>query len=268
MKCEALDLAESDRIKRLIAGLRPDLVVNAAAYSFVDQAERDPLAAWSINTQAVGSLAESCALAGARLVHYSTDYVFSGQQSRPWREEDVPKPLNVYGASKLAGEEAIRASGCRHMVFRIAWLYAAHSQNFLRTMIQMARDQTPIRVVDDQHGTPTHARWVAETTAMTLSNRPEISGTWHMSPTGRTTWFGFASEIFRRAVATGVLDQAPTLIAVDSSQFPTTARRPAWSVLDNTKLQRDFGVVPPDWRVGIADALKELAANEARERNS
>lgn len=268
LRCEALDLREPDKGRQLIARLRPDVVINAAAYNSVEQAEQDAASAWAINCDAVGALAEACSLAGARLVHYSTDYVFSGDGDRPWREDDRAVPLNVYGASKLAGEEAVLASGCRHMIFRIAWLYAAHSHNFLRTMLRLAREGTPIRVVDDQCGTPTHARWVADITTRILASGAELSGTWHMAPDGRTTWFGFAREIFRAAAAEGLLEKAPQLVAVDSAGFPAVAPRPSWSVLDTSKLQHDFGVVPPDWREGVTAALRELAGRESRPRDS
>lgn len=268
MRCEALDLTEPDSIRKVVSRVRPEVVINAAAYSYVEQAEKSPQVAWIINKEAVGVLGEACRDACARLLHYSTDYVFSGRNDRPWREDDAPGPLNVYGSSKLAGEDALRSSGCRHMVFRIAWLYSAHSHNFLRTMLRLAHEGSLIRVVDDQCGTPTNARWVAETTTSILAKAPEPSGTWHMAPSGRTTWFGFAREIFQTAVEIGLIREMPRVQAVDTAELASVAHRPAWSVLDTAKLSRDFDVIPPNWRAGVRTALEELASSPPPKRDS
>src|SRR5690606_13803189 len=191
--CETADFDRPDELAALLQRVRPDVVVNAAAYTAVDRAESEPEAAFRINAEAVGVLAAACAARGALLVHYSTDYVFPGDDPRPRREDDPTGPLNVYGASKLAGEEAIRASGCRHLIFRISWVYSARGHNFLRTMLRLAGEHDELRVVDDQVGAPTPAHWVAEATAKAIaaatglqSNRSAApaSGTWHLAAQG------------------------------------------------------------------------------------
>ena len=246
-------------LAELIARVAPDVVANAAAYTAVDKAETDAAAAFRANAEAPAAIAQACAEAGALLVHYSTDYVFDGSATRPYREGDATAPLGVYGASKLAGEEAIRASGARHAILRTAWVYAAHGRNFLLTMLRLANERDELRVVADQVGVPTPAAWIADATAEVIRRGVRESGTWHLVADGETSWHGFAEAIVEQAHALGFLPRKPRVTAIPASAYPTPARRPAYSVLDTTNLRRDFAVVPPDWRDGLRATLQELA---------
>jgi dTDP-4-dehydrorhamnose reductase len=256
---EVADLAAPDTLAGLVERVAPDLVVNAAAYTAVDRAESERDLAFRVNAEAPGMLANACAKAGIGLVHFSTDYVFDGSQSRPWREDDPTGPLGVYGQSKLAGEEAIRASGAAHKIFRLCWVYGPRGHNFLLTMLRLGKDRDHLRVVDDQRGTPTSARRIAAGVAGALQAMPAASGTWHLAAEGECSWFDFAGEIFRQAVARGLLASAPALEAIPSSEFPTPARRPAYSRLDTGAFTRDTGLHLGDWREGLAEALDSLA---------
>ena len=191
-------------------------------------------------------------------MHYSTDYVFDGNGTRPYREDDPTAPLGVYGASKLAGEQAIQASGCRYLIFRTAWVYAAHGGNFLRTMLRLAAEREELRVVADQVGTPTPAALIADVTAQVLAQSPERSGIWHLTAAGETSWHGFAQAIVDAAVQRGLLAKAPKVTPIATADYPTPARRPAYSRLDTSRLQRDFGVELPDWRWGLEKVLAQL----------
>lgn len=255
--CEVADFDQPGSLTALLDRVRPTLVVNAAAYTAVDRAEDDREAAFRANAEAPGVLARWCAQAGVPLVHYSTDYVFDGQGTRPYREDDATAPLGVYGASKLAGEDAIRAGGGRHLIFRTAWVYASHSANFLRTMLRVGADRDVLRVVADQVGTPTPAALIADVTVQALQHDGALSGTWHLTATGETSWHGFAEAIFAEAVAAGVLPRAPNVEAITTAEYPTPAQRPAYSHLDVTKLERDFGVALPSWQ----DGLKQVIAD-------
>lgn len=261
--CETADFDAPASLEALLQRVRPDLVVNAAAYTAVDRAEDEREAAWRVNAQSPGVIARWCAAAGVPLVHYSTDYVFDGLGTRPYREDDPTAPLSVYGASKLAGEAAICQAGGRHLIFRTAWVYAPHSANFLRTMLRLGAERDVLQVVDDQIGTPTPAAWIADATVRALQHPGQHSGTWHLTAAGQTSWHGFASTIFAAAVAAGVLPKAPAITPISTAQYPTRAHRPAWSVLDNHKLQRDFGIVPPSWQDGLAKVIAEIAAGQA-----
>jgi len=255
--CEVADFDQPASLTALLDRVRPALVVNAAAYTAVDRAEDDREAAFRANAEAPGVLAHWCAQAGVPLVHYSTDYVFDGQGTRPYREDDATAPLGVYGASKLAGEQAIRAAGGRHLIFRTAWVYASHSANFLRTMLRVGAERDVLRVVADQVGTPTPAALIADVTAQALQHDGALSGTWHLTAKGETSWHGFAEAIFADAVATGVLPRAPNVEAISTAEYPTPAKRPAYSHLDVAKLEQDFGVVLPSWQ----DGLKRVIAD-------
>src|SRR5690606_18240705 len=224
---------------------------NAAAYTAVDRAEQDVEAAFAANAQAPGVIARWCAAHGVLLVHYSTDYVFDGQGAAPYREEDATAPLGVDGTSKRDGEEAVRAAGGRHLIFRTAWVYASHGANFLRTMLRVGAERDVLGVVADQIGTPTPAALIAEVTAQALQHHGQLSGTWHLTASGQTSWHGFAEAIFAEALAAGVLVKAPNVQAITSAEYPTPARRPAWSVLDNRRLQQDFGIILPTWQEGL-----------------
>ncbi|WP_455948363.1 dTDP-4-dehydrorhamnose reductase [Lelliottia jeotgali] len=255
--CAVADFDQPGSLTALLDRVRPTLVVNAAAYTAVDRAEDDREAAFRANAEAPGVLAHWCAQAGVPLVHYSTDYVFDGQGTRPYREDDATAPLGVYGASKLAGEQAIRAAGGRHLIFRTAWVYASHSANFLRTMLRVGAERDVLRVVADQVGTPTPAALIADVTAQALQHDGALSGTWHLTAKGETSWHGFAEAIFADAVATGVLPRAPIVEAISTAEYPTPAKRPAYSHLDVAKLEQDFGVVLPRWQ----DGLKRVIAD-------
>ena len=257
--CEAADFSEPGSLQPLVERVAPDIVVNAAAHTAVDRAETERGLAFAINAEAPAVLATACAARGARLVHYSTDYVFDGSGTRPYREDDATSPLGVYGHSKRAGELAVLGSGARHLLFRTAWVYAAHSHNFLRTMLRVGAERDELRVVADQVGTPTPAALIADVTAQVLERvEATRSGLWHLTPTGQTSWHGFAEAIFDGALARGLLARRPKVEAVTTADYPTPAARPAWSVLDCTALQRDFAIHLPDWRQALTDTLDQL----------
>ena len=257
--CEVADFNQPDSLAVLLQRIRPDVVVNAAAYTAVDRAEEDQEAAWRANADSPGVLARWCAQEKVPLVHYSTDYVFDGQGQRPYREDDVTAPLGVYGASKLAGEEAIRAAGGRHLIFRTAWVYASHGQNFLRTMLRVGAEREELKVVADQIGTPTPAALIADATAQAIQHPAELSGTWHLTANGETSWHGFAAAIFAGAQARGLIARAPKVLPITTAEYPTKAKRPAYSRLDTGRLQADLGIVLPDWQEGLARVMDELA---------
>jgi len=257
--CETADFDQPDTLTFLLDRIQPALVVNAAAYTAVDRAETERDAAWRANAEAPGVIARWCAASGAPLVHYSTDYVFDGKGDRPYREEDPTDPLNVYGASKAAGEEAIRSAGGRHLIFRTAWVYASHSANFLQTMLRVGAERDVLRVVADQFGTPTPAALIADVTVQALRHPGGLSGTWHLTANGGTSWHGFASAIFAAAVESGLLERAPEVQAIAATEYPTPARRPAYSRLDVSKLESDFGIALPSWQDGLRRVIRELA---------
>ncbi|MFD0726104.1 dTDP-4-dehydrorhamnose reductase [Lysobacter brunescens] len=250
--CEIADFDAPEALPALVERIAPSLVVNAAAYTAVDKAESDRDAAFRANAEAPSRIAEACARRGIPLVHYSTDYVFDGTGTRPYREDDPTAPLGVYGESKLAGEQGIRASGASHMILRTAWVYAPHGKNFLRTMLRLGAERDTLGVVADQIGTPTSAGLIAdvtaEVTARLLSQTGTPSGTWHLTASDETSWHGFAEAIFAGAVVRGLLPRAPQVNAIATADYPTPARRPAYSRLDTSRLQVDFGVELPDWR--------------------
>ncbi|MCY7355365.1 MAG: dTDP-4-dehydrorhamnose reductase [Lysobacter sp.] len=249
--CEVADFDQPDSLHGLVERIAPDIVVNAAAYTAVDRAEQDVDAAFRANAESPAALAQACAKYDALLVHYSTDYVFDGCGTRPYREDDATSPLGVYGASKLAGEDAIRGSGARYMIFRTAWVYAAHGKNFLLTMLRLAKERDELRVVGDQVGTPTSAALIADVTAEILQQPFLESGTWNLTATGQTSWHGFAQAIVDEAVERGLIERVPKLTSITTADYPTPATRPAYSVLDTSQLQRDFGVGLLDWREGL-----------------
>lgn len=258
--CEVADFGQPDSLPALLDRLQPSVVVNAAAYTAVDRAEQDAEAAFAANAQAPGVIARWCAAHNVPFVHYSTDYVFDGQGTAPYREDEPTAPLGVYGTSKRDGEDAVRAAGGRHLIFRTAWVYASHGANFMRTMLRVGAERDQLRVVADQIGTPTPAALIADVTAQALQHPGQLSGTWHLTASGQTSWHGFAEAIFAQALATGVLGKAPAVEAIASSEYPTPAQRPAWSVLDNRKLQQDFGIVLPAWQDGLKRVMAEVAS--------
>lgn len=256
--CEIADFDQPDRVHDLVLRVAPTVVVNAAAYTAVDRAETERDAAMRANAGTPAAIAQACLARDAWLVHYSTDYVFDGQGTRPYREDDATAPLGVYGASKLAGEDAIRASGARHHILRTAWVYAAHGRNFMHTMLRLAAERDALRVVSDQVGTPTSADLIARVTAQLLDGRLPVSGTWHLTASGQTTWHGFAEAIIAGAHARGLLPRRTPVEAITTAEFPTPARRPAYSVLDCTRLKEAAGVDLPDWRDGLDGVLDQL----------
>lgn len=260
--CEIADFDAPEALPLLVERIAPSLVVNAAAYTAVDKAESDREAAFRANAEAPSRIAGACARLGIPLVHYSTDYVFDGSGTRPYREDDPTAPLGVYGESKLAGEQGIRASGASHMILRTAWVYAPHGKNFLRTMLRLGAERDTLGVVADQIGTPTSAGLIADVTAdiaaRLLPQAGMRSGTWHLTASGETSWHGFAEAIFAGAVARGLLARAPQVNAIATADYPTPARRPAYSRLDIARLQSDFGVELPDWRAVCARVLDDI----------
>lgn len=257
--CEVADFNEPDGLPAVLNRVQPLVVVNAAAYTAVDRAEQEPEAAQRANAEAPGVIARWCAAHGVPLVHYSTDYVFDGQGKRPYLPDDATAPLGVYGTSKRDGEDAVRAAGGRHLIFRTAWVYASHGANFLRTMLRVGGERDELRVVADQVGTPTPAALIAEVTAQALQHPAQLSGTWHLTAAGQTSWHGFAEEIFAQALAAGMIERAPRVLPITTAEYPTPARRPAYSCLDTSSLEADFGIELPDWRDGVGKVLRELA---------
>ena len=261
--CEVADLDQPGALAALVERVAPDVVANAAAYTAVDRAEDEPGLAHRVNADAPAALAGACARTGALLLHYSTDYVFDGRGTRPYREDDPTDPVGVYGASKRAGELAVAASGCRHLVLRTAWVYAAHGHNFLRTMLRLGAERDELRVVADQVGTPTPAALIADASAEMVERvaggRGPQRGTWHLTAAGETSWHGFAEAIFDGAVARGLVARRPRVVPITTADFPTRAVRPAYSVLDLAALRRDFDLSPPPWQAGLAQVLDALA---------
>jgi dTDP-4-dehydrorhamnose reductase len=262
--CESVDLVDPTALEALLGRQRPDVVINAAAYTAVDRAEDEPDAAQATNADAPAVLARWCQQRDALLLHFSTDYVFDGRGTRPYRENDVTAPLGVYGRTKLAGEDAIRGSGARHMIFRTAWVYAARGQNFLRTMLRLAGERDVLRVVADQRGAPTPARWIAAAVALALVRQPAgftdaRLGTFHLSAAGETSWHEFAEAIMADASAAGLLSRVPRVEPIATTDYPTRATRPAYSRLDNRRLNDAFALRLPDWRRGVAEVIGELA---------
>ena len=254
-RCEVADFDRPDSLAALVQRVAPAIVVNAAAYTAVDKAEDDVDAAFRTNAEAPGVLAHACALRDIPFVHYSTDYVFDGQGSRPSREDDPTAPLGVYGASKLAGEDAIRAAGGRHLILRTAWVYGQHGHNFLKTMLRLGAERDELRVVADQVGTPTPAALIADVTTELLGLRDAPSGTFHLTPRGETSWHGFAEAILEEALALGLIPRAPKVIPIATSDYPTRARRPGYSRLDIGRLEQVLGRALPEWRTGLRQVL-------------
>lgn len=252
------DLTAPDTIRETVRDVGPDVVVNAAAYTAVDEAETEPERAAAVNAQAPRILAEATAKMGGWLVHYSTDYVFDGTQTTPYRETDTPNPINVYGRTKWEGEQAVQEGLERHLVLRTSWVYSPRRANFLRSMLRLADDHDELTVVDDQIGTPTWAGWIAEATAAILSavleaEQPERhAGLYHLAAGGQTSWYGFARAIFAQFGRDDV-----TVEPIPSEEYPTTAARPAYTVLDSEKARRTFDLTVPTWS-------EQLAACRAR----
>lgn len=256
---EQLDLANSDAIRQQVRAVRPDLIINAAAHTAVDQAESEPELAFAINAVAPGVLAEEAATLGVPLIHYSTDYVFDGSKSGPYSEDDATGPLGVYGRSKLAGEDAIRAVNGQHLILRTSWVYSLHGKNFLLTMQRLLQEREELRVVGDQVGAPTWAGSIARATRELVQHWQNGQagpwGTYHLTGLGETSWFGFASAIAEQLRLQG--KPSARLEPIPSSAYPTPAQRPLNSRLDCSRLQREWNIRLPDWH----DALLTCLAN-------
>ncbi|GAB3343210.1 dTDP-4-dehydrorhamnose reductase [Marilutibacter aestuarii] len=254
-RCESVDLANGTGIGSLIERVRPDVVVNAAAYTAVDKAEQEPDLAFRINAEAPAAMARECQRLSIPLVHYSTDYVFDGRGHRPYTEADDTDPLGVYGESKRAGEVALEESGARYLVLRTAWVYGLHGHNFLKTMLRLGAERDELRIVADQVGSPTPAWLIADATARILDQGLKSSGVRHLTAQGQGSWFDFASAIMELAVASGRLARRPALVPIATSEYPTPAHRPAYSVLDTAGLRAEYGLELPEWRQALAATL-------------
>lgn len=255
----SLDLEKPDDIRWNVRDTRPDIIVNAAAYTAVDRAESDEERARAVNGVAPGILAEEAKRAGALLVHYSTDYVFDGEMDRPYLETDATNPLSAYGRTKLEGERAVAAAGGRHLILRTSWVYAPRGRNFMLTMLRFAAERDELRVVDDQRGAPTSSLALARATTQLLDAQREHAGIYHATASGETTWFGFAGAIFdARKRRLGDAYRVPKLVPIRTVDYPTPARRPKNSVLSNAKLENVFGVRLGHWREGLEEAAAAL----------
>lgn len=262
------DLNDLPGIAATLRRFAPDVIVNAAAYTAVDKAESEPAQAQRINAEVVALLAHEAQQLGAWLVHYSTDYVFDGSGSAAWQETDAVGPLSVYGASKLAGEQAILASGCKHLIFRTSWVYAARGNNFAKTMLRLARERDSLSVIADQFGAPTSAELLADISAHALRSvmhEPSLGGLYHLAASGETNWHDYARFVLEQAAAAGVALKVapPQIAAIATSAYPTAAQRPLNSRLNTAKLQNAFALHLPEWQVGVARMLSETLEKSA-----
>jgi dTDP-4-dehydrorhamnose reductase len=261
-----IDFSKPDTVRAAIREAAPTVIVNAAAYTAVDKAEATPEPAWAINATGPGVIAEEAKRLGALMVHYSTDYVYDGSKQGMWVETDKPNPLNVYGETKLAGDEAIAAVGGEYLILRTSWVYGARGANFLLTMLRLAKERPELRIVDDQTGSPTTSECIAQATANILAQvvapggdgLAGRSGVYHLTNAGQTTWFGFAKEFLSKQAV------CPKLIPIPASEYPVPAKRPVNSVLSCEKLADTFGVHMPSWELGLDLVLETLAEGSAR----
>jgi len=258
-----LDISNGGELDTLLNRVQPGLIVNTAAYTAVDQAEGDQQTAFEINAEFPGRLAQWAKQNGARLIHYSTDYIFDGESDRPYLETDVPGPQNVYGDSKLAGEQAIGQAGCEHAILRTSWVYSSHGKNFVLSMLELARRGLSLKVVDDQKGCPTWARNLALASHAVIeewqtSGVGDRSGVFHYCDDRTLSWYDFAHTIFSFAVKAGVLDKEPELTPVPGSEFPQPATRPRWSVLDTTRIDRAFNIRPASFNQSLQKVIAEI----------
>ncbi|MGJ7514096.1 dTDP-4-dehydrorhamnose reductase [Pseudomonas baetica] len=255
------DLSDVDALRATIRKVKPDIIVNAAAYTAVDKAESERELADRVNGLASQVIAEEAKILGAWLIHYSTDYVFSGQGSAPWQETDAVSPVNHYGASKLAGEQAIIASGCKYLIFRSSWVYGARGNNFAKTMLRLAKDRETLSVIADQVGAPTGADLIADVTALAIQQvlqRPELWGLYHLAAGGEVSWHGYASYVIGFAQASGEQLAVTTINPIETTAYPTPARRPLNSRMNTQKLRDNFSLHLPDWQSGVTRMLREV----------
>lgn len=262
------DFNSLDGLAQTVRAVKPDIIVNAAAHTAVDKAESEPELVRTINALAPAVLAQEAKRCNAWLIHYSTDYVFDGSGEKPWRETDPAEPLNVYGATKLEGEQLIQQSGCNHLIFRTSWVYGARGGNFAKTMLRLAKERDQLTVIDDQIGAPTGADLLADITAhaiRTCQLRPELSGLYHLVAGGETSWHGYASFVIDYARRAGL----PLCVAqekikpVPTSAFTTAAKRPLNSRLDTNKLHNTFGLTLPHWQLGVTRMLTEILEKQS-----
>ncbi|RXH57666.1 dTDP-4-dehydrorhamnose reductase [Granulicella sibirica] len=259
-----MDLANPASARTFLRDTKPQWIVNAGAYTAVDRAESEPDLAYAINAESVGVIGQEAAALGATVLHYSTDYVFDGQGNAPYVETDKTAPLGVYGASKLAGEQALAESGATHAILRTSWVYGSTGKNFLRTILKMAREKEQLRVVGDQHGAPTWSRDLARLAAHIIEHKTVPSGVYHAAGTGETTWAGFAEEAIRQIAKRETGVKLAKVITIPTSAYPTPAARPANSRLNGEKLARTFGWKMMDWQVSLAHVLAEISADTAK----
>jgi len=259
------DLSDLHRLEKLLDQQRPDVIVNAAAYTAVEQAENEGHQAFRLNAELPDRIARWCKAHDKFLLHYSTDYVFSGESTAPYVEDAITQPLSVYGESKLAGEWAIKANRCRHVVLRTSWVYSSHGTNFVLKMLEIARTKRELSIVSDQTGCPTWARNLARATGLVLGGLSQRTSaltereTFHYCDAGVTSWYDFARLIFEQAAALKLISEVPHLKPIPSAAFPQLARRPAYSVLDTRSIQQAFGVAPPGLEASLRDCLSEIA---------
>lgn len=254
-----VDLAKPDDIKKCVQQVKPDIIINAAAYTAVDRAESEKDLAMAVNGQAPALLANEAKQSNALLVHYSTDYVFDGTKQGPYVETDATNPINFYGHSKLAGEEAIRNSGCHHLILRTSWVYAARGKNFVLTMLKLGKERDQLRVVADQHGIPNWSRALAQSTLQVIEKfKPELSGVYHLSASHPTTWHNFAESIFSEYRKLHADFRIPIVHSITSAEYPTPAKRPINSVLNSKKIQHEFSITLDSWKTALSDCLKTL----------
>lgn len=267
-RCQVkIDLEQPDSIRSAIDLVKPDVIINASAYTAVDKAETDRDAAYAVNAEAPGIIAEAAVKNQAVVIHYSTDYVFPGNSDKPYLEDDVKQPINVYGETKLKGEQAIQQFDIPHMILRTSWVYANRGHNFLLTMLRLMKEREQVGVVDDQVGSPTLARQIAEVTAMLIAQSVKNnqlqafeSGVCHLTSSGETSWCGFARKIRELAIGHGLLPtDCATINPIDSSAFSCAAARPEYSVMNTDKLYRQFSLRIPDWQLGLEQCLNSMA---------
>jgi len=257
-----LDLSDADSVSHWLATHRPDAIVNAAAYTAVDKAESEPAMAKRLNTELPQQFASYCINHNACLVHYSSDYVYPGSDDTPWKEDSLTGPLSVYGQTKLEGDQAIEAAGIRHLIFRTSWVYSARGNNFMKTMLRLAREKDALNIVSDQIGAPTPARLIAQVTLLALSHGIN-PGVYHLAPRGATSWHGFAKCIFEKAEALGenLKIEASNVSGIPTSEYPTPAQRPLNSRLNLEKLENTLSITMPTWESQLELTLKEYLAD-------
>lgn len=261
----SVDLCDPQQIRYAIQSVNPELIVNAAAYTDVDRAEKEHLLAYQINTLAPAVMAQEAAKRNTVLIHFSTDYVFDGSGNAPWIETDETEPVNVYGKTKLEGEKRIRESGCRHIIFRTSWVYSAYGKNFVNTILKRALEKKPLHVVNDQFGAPTSAKRLAEITRLVIEqwndrHKNDLQGTYHVSATGETSWYGFARYIIMKAHEFGILAFLPRekIVPINSAALLSVAQRPLNSRLDTSLFKKVFGIELPSWKEDVEKTLVDI----------